>query len=1074
MPTEPLPPPLPGDQVGPYRLEASLGVGGMAAVYRGSGPDGKVAVKILHQSRVTAIEEVKRFRREFITLERLRHPNIVAVYETGEHNGYPWIAMELVEGSDLGALLETWQADPPPDRFDRVRRIFTELCEALAYVHEQGVIHRDLKPGNVLVGKDGHTHLTDFGVVKDSESFNTNLTLAGRLVGTVAFMAPEQITGESPDARADLYSLGALLYMMLTYRRPISADSIAGYLARHLTETPRPPSDLDARVPRRLERICMKLLQKDPARRYATARQVLEALAEDEDTAEFLPLHGREPALERALDAVSGLARRGVGGVVAVTGPPGSGRTRFLQELVDRARVMGVSAAFAGVHDTLASLSASLPAVERAPPGIAGLRARITGRPWLLVVDDADRLPADVQEALAGLVRDEVAVEGNPLLLVVSARVDSGCGLVTGTATGLDAEEIPLGPLDRDAVRALLRDRGLHGALGAAMGRRLQEEIAGSPGPILEQLEAMIRAGWLARGADGTIRAIRSVELLRTEPLPLPERVREAEAAFLGKLAPLDRAVLEALSVLGAPSTAALVAPMVGLTEPELGPMLLVLSRVGHLAAQEDGLQELYAVGTRRRSQVIYETMAPERRAELHRAAADALLRLHKRRLTSVAETAAHHLLHGGDPGGAYPLLIQGAQRALRRGDPAGARTLCLRAAEARGIAETQLNPADGLRWRRQLYQALGEASRALGQPEAGSDAFSQALIAARLEGDRPGAGKALAGVGLCALARGRPGDAAGALEESLGLLERGEGTWPEAAHALALCRFAAGNLDGADRLWRECVDLGQATRSVTAELGGLWGGALVARARGHRADAVALLDRALDRGREGGGEALVRVLQQRGDLALAEGDWSAAARLGDDLDALGDTANLPAATALGGALRAAALLGMEERGTAQRAARDALALCRLNQVRLLFAWALCARVLGGEAEEAATRLREGDWMPEPPYDGEALRQAALAHALVTRKPADARTAALAALARPAALVASAAARVELDAGAVLLRLGDRDAAARAADRALLRLDDKVHRALVREGCLILLAAAPTPELAARLKRVGG
>ncbi|MFN7145302.1 MAG: serine/threonine-protein kinase, partial [Myxococcota bacterium] len=285
-------PPLPGDRVGPFRLVETLGVGGMATVYRADGPEGPVAVKILHQSRITA-EEVKRFRREYITLERLRHPNVVRVVDTGDQSGFPWIAMELIEGTDLGTLLERWQADPPKDRFERVEALFRELCEALAYVHEQGIVHRDLKPGNVLVGTDGHARLTDFGVVKDPEAFPTSLTLAGRLVGTVAFMAPEQITGESPDTRADLYSLGALLYVMLTFRRPIVADSIAGYLARHLTETPRAPSDIDPRVPQRLERICTKLLQKDPSRRYASARQVLAALAEA-PSAEALPIHGRE------------------------------------------------------------------------------------------------------------------------------------------------------------------------------------------------------------------------------------------------------------------------------------------------------------------------------------------------------------------------------------------------------------------------------------------------------------------------------------------------------------------------------------------------------------------------------------------------------------------------------------------------------------------------------------------------------------------------------------------------------------------------------------------------------------
>lgn len=254
-------PPLPGDQAGPYRLLAGLGVGGMASVYRAEGPYGLVAVKILHPSRVTT-EELKRFQREYLTLKRLDHPNVVRVFDTGSQNGHPWLAMELVEGTDLGTLLERWEQDSPPDRFEQVEKILKGLCEALAYVHEQGIVHRDLKPGNVLITKEGVAKLSDFGVVKDTDHFTTNLTMVGRLIGTVAFMAPEQITGEPVDARADLYSLGALLYNMLTLKRPIQADSIAGYLARHLSESPRPPSEIEPRTPSHLERVCLKLLEK--------------------------------------------------------------------------------------------------------------------------------------------------------------------------------------------------------------------------------------------------------------------------------------------------------------------------------------------------------------------------------------------------------------------------------------------------------------------------------------------------------------------------------------------------------------------------------------------------------------------------------------------------------------------------------------------------------------------------------------------------------------------------------------------------------------------------------------------
>jgi tetratricopeptide (TPR) repeat protein len=613
-----------------------------------------------------------------------------------------------------------------------------------------------------------------------------------------------------------------------------------------------------------------------------------------------------------------------------------------------------------------------------------------------------------------------------------------------------------------------LRDRGLHGALGAALGRRLQEELGGQPGAVLEQVEALLRAGWLARSAEGTIRATRPVDALRTEPLPLPDRVRRVEASFLETLPEAQRQCLEALAVLGAPSSVSLIAPVCGLPEPDLAGPLLALARDGHVTSTEDGLQELHQVTNRRRAQVIYENIEPVRRAHMHRAAAAALQRLHHRRLHSVAEAAAHHLVHGGDPAGAYPLLIQGAQRALRRGDAAAARAFCQRALDARPAAEAALAPMDAARLRRPLYQALGDALRALGRVEQAGDAYAQALLAARTEGDRLAVGKAVVSVGLVAFARGRTAEAAGALEEGLATLERGDPAWPESANALAILRFDAGAREGAERLWREAVELGEAARIPMAELVGTWGLVLLARVAGDRTRVQELADAAVRKRREGqGAGVLVQVLHQRAQVALEEGDAGAVARIGEDIDALGDQNSLPWAGALAASLRAAALEHMGEPVAALRSAREALSLCRLHQVNALSAWAPAVRVLAraGEASEAATSFADTTWAPDPPFDTEALRQALLALCHATRRPDLAQAAARAALARPAG-------RIEVDAATALARTGDREAAARAISRALLHLDDRLHPGLVIEACRLAEAVAPSPSTRARLDRL--
>ncbi len=1067
-------PPLPGDRLGDWTLGATLGVGGMATVYRGTGPRGPAAMKILHQSRITT-EEVKRFRREFLTLDRLDHPNVVRVYETGSHNGYPWIAMELVEGTDLGTLLDRWEADPPPDRFERVEAMFTQLCDALAYVHEQGVIHRDLKPSNVLVGDDGRARLTDFGVVKDPDAFPTSLTLAGRLVGTVAFMAPEQITGESPDARADLYALGALLYVMLTFKRPIMADSIAGYLARHLTDTPRAPSDIDARVPARLERICVRLLQKDPARRYATARQVLAALAED-TAPTSLPVHGREGVLDTLLSRVTVLQRRGIGGLVVVSGAEGSGRTRLLAELADRARALGVDTAASDANDPTGALRAALPAVHGAEPGVGGWRARMGDRPWLFIVDDVDRAPASAVAEVGELFREVTAIEGGPLLLVVSCRPGSDNPIVTGSATGLDGEEVRLDGLDRDAVRAMLRDHGLHGAIGATLARRLHLEHDGVPGAVLEQVDALARAGWLARGTDGSLRATVSVEALRNDPLPLPARVLEAEAELLRRVPPSSLAVLEALAVFGAPITVEALAAVCARPQDDVADALRALAREGSVRAESAGIDEQWELPPGQRRQAVLAQLEPDARAALHRAAGNALLQVYRRRVSTIAEAAAHHLIHGGDPAGAYPLLVQATVRAARRAEWGAARALMTKAESARAAAEAGLRAPEATRLRRTFFGVSGEVLRAVGQLEAAAEAHRQAVAAARADGDRPPLGRALAHAGLVALARGRVADAHAFFDEGMPLLEPGEATWPEAANGQALVLLESGDFAGAEARWSACVSLGEATRGVHAEMDGRIGLALLARARASNDIAASHLDRAVERGLESNThEPLVRALTLRGDLAAEAADWPRALRDAEAIEATATAARIDALTAPAMALRVTTTLGIGDAPAARRLARELLTFCRLHDLRRLSVWLAAIRALADSegAEDAVTRLAEGGWTPEPPVDLEAMRLSALALAQPTR-PARALECARAALARPPSPIPGAAARVEIDAGTALLRGGDLAGAARAAGRALLRLDDRPHRGLVRAACSLALAAGPAPEVEARLRRVGG
>lgn len=931
----PLPtaPPTVGDQVGPYLLEAAIGSGGLATVYRGTGPRGAVAVKILHSSRVTP-HEVKRLKREHKTLARLSHPGIVGVIESGDHYGVPWLALELVEGCDLGAIVARWQHAPPADRWQECERMLVEMCEALQYVHERGIVHRDLKPANVLVSVHGRTRLTDFGVVKDSDAFTTNLTMAGRLVGTVAYMAPEQITGDPVDARADLYSLGAVLYTMLTGRRPIIAESIAQYLARHLGEMPRPPSELDPGVPPRLERVCMRLLQKDRARRFGSAAEVLLALQAGE-AASALPIHGRDRELMRLATLLDGLKERREGAALVLGGPAGAGRSRLLLELLGRADALGLGAV--GV---------------RPGQGLGKLIAEAEGDPWVLAVDDAHGLDSEERAALTGLLHRRVS-EGLPVAIVLSIPDGAGHPQVAADLAAVGAEDLALGKLDGSALRGLLRDLGARGGLGAMIARRLEELGASLPGDAVAQVGALVDAGWLARAPDGSLRAKASQEALRGSPLPLPAAVRVAESRAVAELRPAERACLEALAVLEVPASLALAGPVAQAAgAPAAADTLASLAHRGVVAVETDGLREMFSLPPGRRGQVLVEAMAPDRASRLHRAAADALVAAYGRRLGEIAESVAHHRVLSGQEGAAYPLLVVAAQRAARRGDVAAARTLATRAQSYRSAGEATLAPTEAATQRLRLALVLGDALRAEGRTDAALDAYAQAMGAAIEADDPQGRARAAAGHGLCSHALALPA-ALPSLREALGTLPRGEPTWPVAVHALVEALVEVGRIAEAEataaRLQEHAADTGDEAELAMAA----HARAVLARQPGKVATGE--LAEATRHARTADAEdVLARCLVMAGEAAVLAGDVARMRELATELDAMGERGALGVLDASGQALRAVAAETEGDAAAAHALAGEALALARARGGPRGFAgvgketWVRVGRLAGG------------------------------------------------------------------------------------------------------------------------------
>ncbi len=259
-----------------YELEAVLGRGGMGVVYRARQLSLKrtVALKMLLAGAFAGPHERARFRREAEAAASLRHTNIVQVYDVAEHEGRPYFTMEFVEG---GSLAQKLAGTPQPALQAAV--LAATLAEAVQVAHQGGIVHRDLKPSNVLLAADGTPKVSDFGLARRLEG-GAGLTQSGVTVGTPSYMAPEQAGGQTRalGPTVDVYSLGAILYELLTGRPPFRAETTAETVLQVICEEPVPPSRLNAKVPRDLETICLKCLHKDPQRRYATAAAVAEDL----------------------------------------------------------------------------------------------------------------------------------------------------------------------------------------------------------------------------------------------------------------------------------------------------------------------------------------------------------------------------------------------------------------------------------------------------------------------------------------------------------------------------------------------------------------------------------------------------------------------------------------------------------------------------------------------------------------------------------------------------------------------------------------------------------------------------
>jgi serine/threonine protein kinase/WD40 repeat protein len=265
---------LTGKQLGKYQIIAPLGEGGMAAVYKAYQPgmDRNVALKILPRHFASDPQFVGRFHQEAKVIAKLQHVYILPVHDFGEDDGYTYIVMPYVE---TGTLAELLRGDPLP--LEQIKKFITQIGEALSYAHNEKLVHRDVKPTNILIDESGNCLLTDFGIAKIVEG-TTQFTQTGATIGTPAYMSPEQILGETLDGRSDIYSLGIILYELATGRPPYRAETPPAIFVKHLHDPLPPPRTINPDLTEALEKVILKCLAKDREDRFEDATEMVEAL----------------------------------------------------------------------------------------------------------------------------------------------------------------------------------------------------------------------------------------------------------------------------------------------------------------------------------------------------------------------------------------------------------------------------------------------------------------------------------------------------------------------------------------------------------------------------------------------------------------------------------------------------------------------------------------------------------------------------------------------------------------------------------------------------------------------------
>jgi tetratricopeptide (TPR) repeat protein len=855
-------------RIGSYDVLSALGEGGAAELFVAApvdAPGQRVALKILRG--VANEEETARLRREFRALRRLDHPNVLGVRDWGVTDGRPWYAMELVDGEDLRKVGPRWQSLEPEDRFTRVHALLVSVARALAYIHEHGIVHRDVSPGNILVGGDGAVKLMDFGLATDRAS---QLTGVGEVMGTLAFTAPEQITGARVDGRADLYGLGAVLYVLLTGRRPFQAHTAQALLEQQMHAVPRPPRELDPLVPEPLEQVCLRLLAKEPGSRFASAAHLLAVLGDAEEPRErgvWPPQFvGRTDVRAWLSEALEDADQRRRGAALVLTGPSGVGKTRLLDVADQTARRRGLRVvrgrcrrhdrpfgAFFSVYEGLGGRDGTDPMLDAAfdPERgdgrieryavIAAFRERLLRyAPCVVVIDEVEKADAATRELLNYLVRNTVEHGDDAVVFALGGEVDieGPQALLQGLH---NVRRVRLMPFQSGEVEEILLALVPSSAAALALAARLHEETEGSPAYLADMLRALVDEGVLAKQGDRYALTL-AAEAVSRSSLPLPQSLRAALGERIEPLSPMARDVARVVALSRRGLDFEVLLEVVGAPEPDILDALAELVDDGIVREDQRGSAPRVELAEARLREVLLADTPADELADRHRQLGERLEVRHRRSLAAVVEDLAWHFEQAGRPGKACAYLARTAARQMGQANYEEALFFLDRARAMEPLARPVLLLEEADQRRATIDLDRSRALFHLGRWDEAREAATAALATSEALGDPARVAEAAAELGRIHRNRARLAEAETALERALQAAEQ----TPDRRlrllplYELAALRWGLGAVDEAEAMWTASMNLARELGDEAAEASAYRGLGIIAFGQGRSAEARA------------------------------------------------------------------------------------------------------------------------------------------------------------------------------------------------------------------------------------------